>query len=74
MSFWQILIMVGMGVFSEKTYQWLRVWWSERKTPYRWVCMECQNKGAKFYCAANNVAAVDAMVLAHQRAHDREMR
>jgi len=61
------------GFLAGVYFSWLLIklsyWWDkrqeERRLPYKWKCLECVN-GSSFSCAANDVVALDAMVLKHK--------
>jgi hypothetical protein len=58
-----------LGIFV--TLMWepkIKEWLENRKVPYSWSCMECTD-GNKFTCRANDVRALDHMVVEHKGIH-----
>lgn len=70
-DFWLIV----MAVATTRVYDWIKAKLKaskERKErPYKWACVDCRerNDGSAFSCSANDVTALDRMILAHKATH-----
>jgi hypothetical protein len=70
---WSYFFLIFIGVVSEKMYQLIKKWVlflkDERSRPYKWSCVDCrEQEGNRFDCSANDVTALDNMILAHKSA------
>jgi hypothetical protein len=67
---WHDLFTVIVAVIATRTHLWLKNKIRERreKLPWEYMCFACFEAGNTFYCSANEVAALDGMIIAHRTA------
>lgn len=64
--------LIVVAVITTRVHMWLKNKIRERKGRLAWEysCIECSSRGdgTKFSCEASEVAALDAMIIAHRTA------